>query len=119
MEEELNGVRISQLPIVSDIEPGDYIIVNVDNANTSKLSYLNFEDKLTSDDLVFSGTVTFLNPPRNLSLEDLDNVRAGAGNGNILYYNETRDIWEPGAPPEPEKGDPGVDGPPGLSLIHI
>lgn len=113
MEEELNGVRISQLPIVSDIEPGDYIIVNVDNANTSKLSYLNFEDKLTSDDLVFSGTVTFLNPPRNLSLEDLDNVRAGAGNGNILYYNGTRDIWEPGAPPEPEKGDPGVDGPPG------
>ena len=92
MEEELDGVRISQLPVVSDIEYGDYIIVNVDNANTSKLSYQNLEDKITSDDLVFSGTVTFLNPPRNLSLEDLDNVRAGASDGNILYYNGTRDL---------------------------
>ena len=107
------GVRISQLPIVSSIAADDYIIVNVKNANTSALSYLNFEDKLTSDDLVFSGTVTFLNPPRNLSLEDLDNVRGGANDGHILYFSGTRGVWEPGAPPEPEKGDPGQAGPPG------
>ena len=116
MEEEVNGLRVSELPVVSDIQPGDYIIVNVDNANTSKLSYLNFEDQLTSDDLVFSGTVTFLNPPRNLSLEDLDNVRGGAADGQILYFSGTRGVWEPAAPPEPEKGDagePGIPGPPG------
>ena len=123
---DLNGIRISELPVISDITPGDYIVVNVENKNTSALSYLNFEDKLTSDDLVFSGTVTFLNPPRNLSLEDLDNVRGGAGSNNILVFNAGRGVWEPQPFPEPEKGDqgdagapgpPGQPGPPGVPGI--
>ena len=111
--EQEKGIRISQLPIVTDIEEGDYIIVNVDNNNTSALSYMSFEDKLTSSDLTFSGTITLLNPPKNLSLEDLDNVRAGAGEGNILYYDSFAGIWKPAPPPIAEKGDDGVAGPPG------
>ena len=113
LQDDKQGVRISQLPVISELAGDDYIVINVENKNTSAISYTTFEDILSGTDWTFSGTITFLNPPRNLSLEDLDNVRAGAGTGNILYYNGTRDMWEPGAPPIAEKGDPGEAGPPG------
>ena len=109
------SIRISELPLVDTIGDDDFIIVNVENENTSKLSYNNFEGKLTGSDLVFSGTITLLNPPRNLSLEDLDNVRAGANNGQILYYDAFRGTWNPADPPVAEKGDPGAAGPPGAT----
>jgi hypothetical protein len=111
--EVAQGIRISQLPKVTSLGGDDYLVVNVENKNTSSLSYSSFENVLSGNDWVFSGTITFLNPPRNLSLEDLDNVRAGAGHNNILYYNATRDIWEPAPPPIAEKGDEGAMGPPG------
>ena len=80
-------IRISELPEVSTISDDDYIVVNVDNENTSKLLYSAFIDVLENTNLTFRGTITLLNPPRNLSLEDLDNVRAGANNNQILYYD--------------------------------
>lgn len=107
------SIRISELPLVDTIKDEDFIIVNVENENTSKLSYNNFAGKLTGSDLVFSGTITLLNPPRNLSLEDLDNVRAGANNNDILYFDATIGTWRPAPPPVAEKGDPGVQGPAG------
>ena len=125
MADELS-IRISELPEVLTIKDDDYIIVNVDNVNTSKLTYENFEDKLTSSDLTFSGTVTFLYPPRNFPLEFITNVRPGSANGDILYYDALREEWYPDAPPEAVKGDdgapgpagpPGVPGPPGVAGI--
>ena len=110
------GVRISQLPVINKLGGDDYIVINVENKNTSAISYTTFEDILSGTDWTFSGTITFLNPPRNLSLEDLDNVRAGAGEGNILYYDAFYDMWKPAPPPIAEKGDvgePGPAGPPG------
>ena len=119
-------IRISELPEVSTISDKDYIIVNVDNENTSKLLYSAFVDVLENTDLVFRGTLTFLNPPRQLSLEDLDNVRAGATNNQILYYDAAPGLWVPADPPVAEKGDdgaagpagpPGIQGPPGVPGI--
>lgn len=106
-------IRISELPEVSTISDKDYIIVNVDNENTSKLLYSAFVNVLENTDLVFRGTLTFLNPPRQLSLEDLDNVRAGANNNQILYYDAASALWVPADPPVAEKGDAGVQGPAG------
>ena len=116
--EEVNvndSIRISDLPLVDTITEKDYVVVNVENANTSKLQYNNFLNTLTGADLVFSGTITLLNPPRNLSLEDLDNVRAGASDGQILYYDAFRGTWNPADPPIAEKGDAGAAGPPGAT----
>ena len=119
-------IRISELPEVSSIDSNDYIVVNVDNENTSKLLYSAFVDVLENTDLVFRGTLTFLNPPRQLSLEDLDNVRAGATNNQILYYDAGPGLWVPADPPVAEKGDdgaagpagpPGIQGPPGVPGI--
>lgn len=117
LEEEIGGlpeeIKISDLPEVNTIDTNDYIVVNVQNKNTSKLVYSAFFNKLESSEWVFSGNITFLNPPKNLSLEDLDNVRAGAGQGQILYYDAVLTTWFPGDPPVAEKGDDGLQGPPG------
>lgn len=119
-------IRISELPEVSSIDSNDYIVVNVDDENTSKLLYSAFINVLENTDLVFRGTLTFLNPPRQLSLEDLDNVRAGASNNQILYYDAAPGLWVPADPPVAEKGDdgaagpagpPGIQGPPGVPGI--
>ena len=106
-------IQISNLPEVNTIDLDDYIVVNVDNVNTSKLSYQAFEDKLTSSDLTFTGVITFAQKPRNLSLFDLDDVAGNTEQGDILYYNAANRVWYPDAPPIAEKGDPGVAGPPG------
>lgn len=106
-------IKISDLPEVSTIKNNDYVVVNVNNTNTSKLEYSAFVDVLESTNFVFSGTVTFLNPPRNLSLEDLDNVASGAGQGQILYYDVVLSRWYPADPPVAEKGDDGQEGPAG------
>lgn len=106
-------IRISELPEVSTISDDDYIVVNVDNENTSKLLYSAFVDVLENTNLVFRGQLTILNPPRGLSLEDLDNVRAGATNNQILYYDAAGGLWLPADPPVAEKGDDGVQGPAG------
>ena len=119
-------IRISELPEVSTISDDDYIVVNVDNENTSKLLYSAFVDVLENTNLVFRGQLTILNPPRGLSLEDLDNVRAGATNNQILYYDAAGGLWLPADPPVAEKGDdgaagpagpPGIQGPPGVPGI--
>ena len=113
LQEDDKGIRISQLPVINSLGGDDYVVINVENKNTSAISYSTFEDILSNTDWTFSGTITLLNPPRNLSLEDLDNVRAGAGDGNILYYDAFADLWKPAPPPIAEKGDEGAAGPPG------
>ena len=106
-------IRISNLPEVNTINNDDYIIVNVKNINTSKLSYDNFIEKLENSDLTFNGRITFLYPPLNLDLNDLSNVRGDADNGDILYYDAARSVWYPDNPPIAEKGDDGPQGPQG------
>lgn len=120
-------IRISELPEVNTILNDDYLVVNVDNRNTSKLSYNNFIEKLEGSDLTFSGRITFLYPPVNLELNDLSNVRGDADQGDILYYDAAKSAWYPDAPPIAQKGDdgpqgpqgvPGIQGPPGVPGIQ-
>ena len=108
------GVKISELPEISFIDDDSYIVANVGDVNTSKISYRNIVDTLLRSDLTFSGTITFLNPPRNLHLQHLSDVAGNPSNNDILYYDASDQVWSPAPPPIAEKGDKGDKGEPGL-----
>lgn len=121
------AIQISNLPEVLTIEDDGYIIVNVGDINTSKISYGNFTDTLFGADITFTGTITLLNPPRGLDLFDLSDVRGSATTGDILYYDGATEIWYPAPAPLPEKGDKGdkgdagadgLQGPPGVPGVQ-
>ena len=54
-----DSVKISQLPEASSIVSKDYLVVNVDDKVSSKLSYQNFLDTLTSENLIWDGNLVF------------------------------------------------------------
>jgi hypothetical protein len=121
------AIQISELPEVLTIKDDGYIIVNVGDVNTSKISYENFTDTLFGADITFTGTITLLHPPRGLELFDLGDVRGSATTGDILYYDGATEIWYPAPAPLAEKGDKGdkgdtgadgVQGPPGVPGVQ-
>lgn len=52
-------VKISQLPEVFSIVSKDYLVVNENDQVSSKLSYQNFLDTLTSENLIWTGNLVF------------------------------------------------------------
>ena len=52
-------VKISQLPEVFSIVSKDYLVVNENDKVSSKLSYQNFLDTLTSENLIWTGNLVF------------------------------------------------------------
>ncbi len=54
-----DSVKISQLPETFSIVSRDYLVVNVDDKVSSKLSYQNFLDTLTSENLIWDGNLVF------------------------------------------------------------
>lgn len=54
-----DSVKISQLPEAFSIVSRDYLVVNVDDKVSSKLSYQNFLDTLTSENLIWDGNIVF------------------------------------------------------------
>ena len=52
-------VKISELPEVYSIVNRDYLVVNVDDKQSSKLSFQNFTDAFTSQNLVWTGNIVF------------------------------------------------------------
>ena len=54
-----DSVKISQLPEAFSIVSKDYLVVNVDDKVSSKLSYQNFLDTLTSENLIWDGNLVF------------------------------------------------------------
>ncbi len=54
-----DSVKISQLPEAFSIVSQDYLVVNVDDKVSSKLSYQNFLDTLTSENLIWDGNLVF------------------------------------------------------------
>ena len=54
-----DSVKISQLPEAFSIVSKDYLVINVDDKVSSKLSYQNFLDTLTSENLIWDGNLVF------------------------------------------------------------
>lgn len=52
-------IKISQLPEEFTISRADYLVTNVDDKVSSKISYQNFLDTLTSENLVWTGNLNF------------------------------------------------------------
>lgn len=55
----LDKIKISELPEVPGIIKRDYLVVNAEDVVSSKLSFANFLDSLTSQNLIWSGNLVF------------------------------------------------------------
>lgn len=55
----LDKIKISELPEVAGIIKRDYLVVNVEDKVSSKLSFASFLDSLTSQNLVWTGNLVF------------------------------------------------------------
>ena len=106
-----DSVKISQLPETFSIVSRDYLVVNVDDKVSSKLSYQNFLDTLTSENLVWDGNLVFTgnvvlpegaetdplfvaSPAFTITQEDIDrwNEAYSWGNHALEGYLKTGDI---------------------------
>ena len=54
-----SGIRISQLQEQSVITPNDVFIINDENTNTRRITYTNLLTNILSENLTFTGNVSF------------------------------------------------------------
>ena len=112
-------VKISQLPVLSDVTPGDFIIINDENTKTCGINVPNFITSIFSYDVPITGTIDFSEGSvKNLFLNDLENVTTegySLSHGQALVYDSDLKQWVPGAPVG--GGDPGGEGGGGVDNI--
>lgn len=95
-------VKISQLPVLTEITPGDVIIVNDENVVTSGITVPNFITSIFSYEVPVEGTLDFTNGGvKNLFLNDLEDVTTSGyalTDGQALVYDSNLKQWVPGDP---------------------
>ena len=94
------SIRISELPLVDTITDEDFIVVNVENANTSKLSYNNFGIfKFKPADLssiVFpeeTDPIFTSHPAYNITQEMINDWNAAAATTASGYFEEIDPVY--------------------------
>jgi len=88
--------RISDLPSITTVTVDDNIIVNDANAATTRITFANFMSSVSTQDITFSGDITFTQPVSGISiteLSDVDTTTTAPVLNQVLQWNGAN--WTP------------------------